>query len=363
MKLVTQGLKITTQCRYVKFSIDKYLDIFEDGESSCLYIKFPKKFNTKELIDNRIEVLKSTELQETDYIKLSNPTVDLNGLRFTKLTINDYIINQYIVKDIVNFIMTFDEHHCEILIPKSLDYRLDKYLKLIECNPYLQILDSKQLQSLNNFYSINIGNKSISIKSSNRFEFNTKKKYTKYLLDPINVQESFIDKLRVLLTNYGVELISLPIDQNTHSVHRVTYRFTEIGKQLSHKSDSNPLRYALQHSSHIEFKLSSPDLILFNDFRTKYQNLDLVSNFTEFYTNDKLGRNWKSNIVWSSIGTDFNQDYAQDELNSISFETGFSADLNYYVVYDEMYYNIQEIILSILQVDSESTQPYEIIKI
>lgn len=345
--LVTQGMRIETKCRYVKFTKKRYLDIRQDDESSCLYIDFPKGFNSGDIIDTRLHILTPKELHETDYIKIINPVADLNGLKLKRLTKHDYTINQYIVKDLDKFYMNYDEHHCEVLIPRMLSYRLDKYVCLFHKNPYLEVICDKQLKSLSNFYSINLGDRDIRLKSTNTFEFNTKSKYTKYLLDGITVQESFIDQLRQRLLSFGLELLSLPIDKNTHSNHRVTYRFTDLNHQLNHKDNAHPLRWAVQMTSHIDLKISTPDLVVFNDFRNRYQNLDLVSNFTEFYTNDKLGRNWISSVKWSEIDTSFNQDYAQDEQSNIAFEAGFSADIEYYIVYDEVYYRAQQVILDI----------------
>lgn len=104
----------------------------------------------------------------------------------------------------------------------------------------------------------------------------------------------------------------------------------------------------------IELKLSSPDFVLYNDFKTRYQNLDLISDFTEFQTRDKLGRMWVSNLIWSSIDTSFNQDYNTDELSNVAWEVPFSVELHYYTVYDEQYYNIQGIIMSLVGEDSKT---------
>lgn len=344
MKIVLQGLRITTACRYLKMSYSKYFDVIEDEETSCMTLKFPRNYNSKDLIDKRVEVLSPCMLSETDYIRIINPIINLNGLKIKKLVQHDFTFTQLITKDISEFILNYDEHFCQLLIPKVLDWSIDKYIKILSQIPYIEIIDTKQLNKLCNYYSINLTEKDAAYKSINDFVFNTKSKYTKYILSPIDVQSSFIKQLSELLKDYGLELISLPIDKNTHSLHRVTYRFTDLNKQVSHKSDSNPLKYAVRTTSHIEFTLSTPDLVLFNDFRTKFQNLDLISDFTEFYTRDKVGRNWISNVVWTNIDTSFNQEYNQDEQQNIAFEARFSADINYYTVYDEMFYVIIRLI-------------------
>jgi hypothetical protein len=348
MQIIVQGLRITTQCRYVKFTEAKYLNIYEDGDTSCLYIEFPRGFSSGHIVDKRIEVLSPLELHEEDYIKVKNPVFNLNGLKFTKLSTRPYTFSQFIVGNLDRFIMNYDEYHCEILIPESLLWSTDKYKCLITKNPYLKILDCKGLKDLRTFNAIRLLDNDFNLKSDNKFIFQTKAKYEKYLLSMIDVQESFITKLERRVKDYGLELLSLPIDQYKKNVSRVTYRFTDLSRQLNYKSDSNPLRFMTLQSAHIDFKLSTPDLVIYNDFINRYQNLDLLTNFTEFYTEDKLGRNWISSIWWSPIDTSFNQDYAVDEQNNVAHEAGFSCDVNYQIVYDQRYRDIQQSIMEVL---------------
>lgn len=352
MILVTQGLRITTDSRYIKFSKGSKFNTRLDINSSCLYIEFPIGQLTTEMSSPYVEVLVPGVLVETNYIKVINPVINLNGLELEKYSLGDYNYSQLIVEDIDEFIMNFDSSYCQVLIPKTQDWNINKFIGLLQKNPFIGVKNYSKLRELTNFYQVNIRDKNREFTSSNKFKFNTKTKYTKYLLDPITVESEFIDNIRTIAEEYGLELIRLPIDQNTNSLHKLTYRFTEISKQDSHKSDSNPLRYAVSKVDRVEFKLSTPDLSIYNDFKTRYQNLDILSNFTEFYTNDKLGRSWISNVNWQPADTSFQQDYQQDENGNIAFELSFSCELGYYTVYDETYYNIQEMILSIIGKDT-----------
>jgi len=348
MKVVIQGLRIATGCRYIKFTMKSSLNIYEDHESDCMFIEFPKGFSTSYLVNNQVEVLSPCILKETDYIKIYNPILNINGLILKKLIQTDYVFSQFIVGDLDKFTMNFNKSHCEILIPKSLDWNIKKYLCLLEKNPYFEIKGYSKLGELNNVYSLNLQNKDLSYKSTNSFIFNTKAKYSKYLLRGIDIQDQFISQLRNRIEEYGIELLSTPIDKNTSSDNRITYRFSEIDKQESHHAVQNPLRWAMQYKAHVDFTFGTPDLSLYHDFKVRYQNLDLITNYTEFYTLDKLGRSWVSNIEWSNLDASFNQDYATDEHNNIAFSTSFSADIHYYIVYDETFYRFNNVILSIL---------------
>lgn len=347
MIVVIQGLRITTSCKYLKLTQSKYLDIIEDSDTSCLHIYFPKNFNSNRIIDKRIEVLNPGILKETDYIKLTNTRFSLNGIQFIKTVQHDYVINQFIVGKEVEFIMRYDEFHCEIVIPKLQYYRVDKYMELLKCNPYIKVISSDNFTKFGNFYSINISKTDINLVSNNEFEFNTKKTYTAYLLTAIDVLQSFKNILEKILTGYGFEYVRYPIDKKANTVNRVIWRVTQMDKQLTRKVPDGPVRYAVLKTIHIEFKISTPNLAALSDFRTKYNNLDLLTNLTTFQTEDKLGIPWISNIWWGPMGDIFNQDYAVDEQSNIAQESEFSCDIQHYVVYDEMYYRINNVILEL----------------
>lgn len=347
MEIITQGLIITTQCHYIKFTQSGEFQFDEDFELDCFTIKYPRDVESKYIVDKRIDVLESKLLHESDYIKINNPVINLNGLKLTKLTVGDYTYRQFLVNDINQYIIKYSEHSCTLLIPTKLAYDVDTYLHALSHCRYLKVLDSKELHNLRNYYSIRIVDKDQTIESNSEFEFNSKKYYQQYLMDKIDVQSSFINKFRALVRSYGLDLIRYPIDSNTKSVNHIVYKFTDIGKQETHKTAANPLRYAVAAKDSVEFELTCPDLVILNDFKTKYQNLDFISNFTEFYTFDKLDRQWISTIKWGEFPTDFNQDYETDNQGNIGFKATFNAEISYYIIYDQKYYECAEIVIDL----------------
>ena len=245
LKPVTvKGLRITTHCRYFKFTKSRWLSVTENFDKSVIEIKFPRGFRSSDIVDRRIEVLKDFELIETDFTRIKKVLVNLNGLVLTKLVTDVYNYSQLLVEDIDDFIMDFDELQCKILIPKTRNFDTQTYLDLISKNPYLEIVDSSELEVLANYYNINIVNEDVVINSTNEFVFSAKKKYSKYLLEMIDIQDSFNTQLSGILKDYGVELIRYPIDSNVHNVNHIVFRITDLGAQESHKTDQFPLRYA-----------------------------------------------------------------------------------------------------------------------
>ena len=354
-EIVFQGLKISTPCCYLKFTLGRWLKITEDFERSLFEVVFPNNFKSSDLIDYRITLVAEKKLVQTDYIKLGTPEFNLNGLKFKKLVQKDYLFSQIIVSDSEEFTMNYEEDRCTILIPKKLVYDIEKYIALLKYNPFIEIVDYSKLKSLNNFYSINFSKKPFTINSSNEFAFGTKKKYQKYILNTEDVLLSFKLQLEGILKEFGVNLLEYPIAKNLNSRNHIVYRFTELGSQLSRKTiDENTLRYATQQKATVEFDASFPDIIILTDFKNKYQNLDLVSNFTEFYTKDSLGNDWLSNVKWNQISSEFEQDFTQDNVGNIAFRVTFNAEIYYYIVRDELFNTINKIVVNLLSCDTNN---------
>jgi len=347
MKYIVQGCMIETDRSYIMIKYSKSVSIEVSYLDDCLYIKVPNGYKWSDLVDKRLSVIYDQKIKSTDYIKLGNPTYNLNGLEFRKTTPFEHVFSQFLLKDIEEFTMLFDENQTQVFIPLKLDFDIIKYIELLKCNPYLEVLNNK-VESLKNFYAINLKDLPIKLHSDNDYSFNSKKFYTRYLLSPIDIHESFISKLRTLLDTYSLTLLKLPIQENTKTIDYVTYRYTDLNKQESHKTGYYPLQREVKCTAHIDFELSTPNMVILDDFKNRYQNLDFLTDFTTFLTEDKLGRSWSSECRWGPITTDFSQDYEQDQQGNQAFRLGFSCDLYYYVVYDDQYYVIQNIILEIL---------------
>lgn len=350
--IIIQGLKVSTRCRYVKFTEGKWLKVAENLSESYIEITFLRGLRSSDVFDSRIEILADLELRSTDYIRIHNPIISIGGLVVKKIKNGPYSFSQYLVSNIDKFIMDYDEYGCKVLIPADEEFDVCKYVELINRNPFLEVVDYSKVEKLYNFNSTNLLDNDAKLNSTNEFKFSSKAKYEKYLLRMIDVHKSLIENLKKIATEYGVQLVRYPIDENVSNVNRLIYKITELGSQVLHPTGHHPLRYEVQHKSLIEIEVSFPDLILFNDFKTRYQNVDLFTNFTEFYTTDKLGNNWLSCLKWNPINTDFNQDYTQDSQGNLAFQAMLTAELHYYVVYDETFISIRDTIVELI---AEST--------
>lgn len=345
-KVVINGIQIVTRCKYVKFTESDYIDFTEDIEQNNFVIKFPKGAKAKYLSNDRIKVIEPDAiLLPTPYIRIYNSIIDINGLKMKVLAPYEYKFNQYIVKGIEKFYMDYNYDHCTILIPDFKDALSDEYIEVLKKNPYLELLTCKcSVTKLTNVYGIQAYRNNITINSVNSFTFNLKDNYTRYILRDVDCVHSFITQVKSIAQDYGIQVVKYPIDETAQVTDRLVYKIADFGKQITHKSGFHVLKDETKHRTQIEFEGTFLNNTILNDFRNRYQNLDLLSNFTEFYTEDKRGDNWVGSVFWSPITTDWTADFSQDNQGNSGVTCNFSCEIEYYVVYDRYYTMIREII-------------------
>lgn len=351
MKILTQGIEITTNCKYIKFSESKSFRVIEDNQSSVLTIYFREGLRSCDVTDNHLRYVYKDKFHETDYIRVINPVVDICGLKFRKITTEIVNFSQYVVGDISDFLVEYSINHVRVLIPKKKIHEICTYIKCIKSIPIFEYISSDELVELTNITNLNIGVKNVHIDTGDKFEYFTKKFYEMYILRMIDVQERFIQLLTEKLESRGLQLLKMPIDENLRTASHVTYKISDLSHQESRKSGWSPLNEAVQHVTKFDFELSTPNLILFNDFRTRFQNLDFISNFTEFHTPDKFGNQWVSAVKWEPITTNFNSDFEQDSKGNFAYSAQFSCEVHHYVVYDVKHYKILQVILEQISED------------
>lgn len=348
-KILLQGLKITTKSKFVRISYGDEVSVREDPKASTMDIVVPEGFRGSDIESRFVEVTEDMELKPTDgYVMVKASTIDLNGLVLEKIAPGVYNFNQFVVKDITDFTAWYDERRIVILVPECKIQDKWTYVETVRALPMFEVVSAEELQSPTNIYGLKMGDESFSFDSNNGFVFATKQFYERYSLRMIDVMHSFLTKLEKRLQDYGLQLVGFQMDEESLSPNNVKYRITELGRQISRPSYSVSERYAVKHKSVIEFELSASSLVICNDFKTRYQNYDLVSDFTEFYTTDAHGVNWISCVNWGEITTNYTQDFETDQTGAIASTAQFSCELNYYVVFDDTYPRIKSIITDIV---------------
>ena len=344
-----QGLKIATKSKFLRISHGPSVSIREDVASSTMDIVVPEGFHGGDVVSRYVEAVEDMVLEPTDgYVMVKVPEIDLNGLVLKKIAPGVLNFNQFLVKDLADFVAWYDDRRVVVLVPESRISDKRTYVETVCSVPMFELVSDDALQSPANIYGLKMGDESFSFDSDNGFVFATKQFYERYSLRMIDVMHSFITKLGKRLEDFGLQLVGFQMDEESLSPNNVKYRITELGRQVSRPSFSVSERYAVKHKSVIEFELSASSLVVCNDFKTRYQNYDLISDFTEFYTMDSHGVNWISNVVWGEISTNYTQDFETDQVGAIASTAQFSCELNYYVVFDDTYPRIRKIITDIV---------------
>lgn len=348
-KILLQGMEVSTKCRFVRIRYGPHVSITENLKESAMDIVVPEGFRSGNIVSRNIKVVEDRVLKPTDgYQMVRTVDIDLNGLMIRKIAPDMLSFNQFLVKDLTDFTVWSDGYRAVVLVPECRISDKETYVKAVCSLPEFELVSAEALQSPTNIYGLKMGDESFSFDSNNGFVFSTKQFYERYSLRMIDVMHSFLTKLEKRLQDFGLQLVGFQMDEESLSPNNVKYRITELGRQISRPSFAVTERYAVKHKSIIEFELSASSLVVCNDFKTRYQNYDLVSDFTEFYTTDSHGVNWISSVNWGEITTNYTQDFETDQTGAIASTAQFSCELNYYVVFDDTYPRIRKIITDIV---------------
>ena len=133
----------------------------------------------------------------------------------------------------------------------------------------------------------------------------------------------------------------------------VSYRFSQTPSSYLHPLYRDPQDQITSKRLLVEFELRTSNTQLFFDFKNKYINVDLLTNFCEMTTMDKYGDLWTSAIKWGRITEDFNQMYEQDNNQNFSLSCQFTAELFFYEAYDTSIEFIKEINVELEDYDND----------
>jgi len=82
-------------------------------------------------------------------------------------------------------------------------------------------------------------------------------------------------------------------------------------------------------------------MVMYYDFKNKYNNVDLLTNLCEYKTTDKYGYRWTAAVKWAQITEDFNHNYQGDDNSNFSNQCQFRCEIFFYEVLDERYKFLQ----------------------
>jgi hypothetical protein len=91
----------------------------------------------------------------------------------------------------------------------------------------------------------------------------------------------------------------------------------------------------------------TPDTNIYEDFKMRYNNLDIIQNHREFKCKDKYDKEWRYDCIWTqSLDDEFSHEYPSNNLNTYGYQFNFNATLEFFDVYDEHYEVIREVLVT-----------------
>lgn len=349
-EIIYRGLKLTSKgCKYFQVLEGKICSLYEDTTKSTLVLTYTPGSTAGSLSSILGIPVFGKDLEMTPMFlpsKFPNTTITLNGLKLRKLTYDSHTINLIIVSDSESRVIQ-DYSYTTIVVSEQ-DCRDQEFITYLFYSGNLNYLvpagPRPECYEIKNFPKIRVGSESISLESESETVFALRRRYNDYVIREIDYQDQFIIELRKILGDYGIELVRINKETTLTKTSYVTYQFLQTPVKYNHPKYMDQDSKVMQHRLPIEFNLRSPDMVLYFDFKNKYNNVNLLTNFCEFKTTDKYGQRWTAAVKWGSITEDFNHIYQTDDNSNFSFQCQFRCELYFYEVLDDRYDFLNEII-------------------
>lgn len=349
-EVIYRGLKLeSNKCKYYLVREGNIASLVENTITSTLELTYTPGSTSQSL---SIALGITTVGKDLEMLPMGMPkrfsdiVVSLNGLKLRKLTHDSHVIHLIIVEDSESRVV---QDYNQTTIAVSLeDYNNPEFINYLFYSGnllYLRPIGSRpNCYEIRNFPKIIIGDKSLDLKSESRNSFTLRRHYDDYVIRAIDYQDQFILEIRKILMNYGIELIRLNKEKTLNSTSYITYQFMQTPVKYNHPKYNDLENKVLQHKQPVEFILSTPDMVMFFDFKNKYNNVDLLTNFCEFKTTDKYGKRWSAAIKWGQITEEFSHTYSMDNNSNFANQCQFRCELFFYEVIDDRYDFLNEVI-------------------
>lgn len=360
-EIIYRGLRLASSkgCKYYNVKEGNTCSLVEDPVTSTLTLTYTPGSTSETLSDflGIQRVGRSQEMQPTDQAKrFSDVYVTLNGLKLRKCTADSHTINIIIVGDSESRVSQTYEY-TTIVISEE-DYANQEFINFLFYSGnllYLKPVGPKpKCWEIRNFPKIIIKDRDLNLTSDSKEVFTLRRRYDDYVIRSIDYQDQFILELRRILDDYGIELVRLNKEETLRRTSYITYQFNQTPSKYHHPNRSDEEDMIMSHRVPVEFTLRTPDMVMFFDFKNKYNNVDLLTNFCEFKTADRYGDRWTAAVKWQPITEDFNHTYQSDDNSNFSYQCQFRCELYFYEMIDERYLMIKEIDWQLQNSDSNS---------
>lgn len=353
-RIIYRGLELTSKynCRYYNVVEGKTCSLVEDKNTSTLTLTY-----TEGSTSGSLSVILGIPRFGKDMImeptgktqKFSEVTVSINGLKLRKLTAESHIIHIVIVNDSESRVV--QSYNGTTIVVSEENKDNDEFINFLFYSgnlTYLQPVGPKpKCWKIYNFPKIIINDKNLTLTSENDTVYTLRRRYDDYVIRAVDYQDQFVSEIRRLLDDYGLELVRQNKETTLRQTSYVTYQINQTPSPILHPGRNEFESKMISQKIPVEFVLRTTDMKLFFDFKNKYNNVNLLTNFCEFFTMDKYGDRWNAAIKWGSITEDFNHLYQSDDNSNFSYQCQFRCELYFTECFDNRFKFLEEIICNI----------------
>lgn len=349
-KIIYRGLELksTEGCRYYEVKEGCTVSLVEDTKTSTLTLTYTPGSTSGSLsvILGIQKFGKDTEMIPTGRPRRFTDVIfSLNGLRLRKLTADPHIVQIVIVSDSESrVVQTYDGTTIVVSQEDRSNQDFVNFLWYSGNLLYIQPVGPKpKCWEFFDFPKIIIKDSNLTLESDNQEIYTLRRRYDDYVIRAIDYQDQFLAEIRRILDGYGLELVRQNKETTLKKTSHVVYQINQTPVKVLHPGINEWDSRVISQRLPIEFTLRSTDMVLFFDFKNKYNNVDLLTNFCEFKTGDKYGERWTAAVKWGSITEDFNHLYQSDDNSNFSYQCQFRCEIYFYEVIDTRYKFLEEI--------------------
>lgn len=349
-EFIYYGIKVSTDKKYYRFLNGPKVKVVESEKCDSIDITYPAGMSSCELAPQIgftvFDDLKVLPTKGCAFVEYKPVTVSFNKLKFRKLTVGPHTVRIVLTDD--NDTRVVQNYWSTTIVYNINDLGDHEMKKYIFTNlRYLKLLNKDAIcwedYSIFNFPKVIVDKKSLELTSTQDYVHKLRSIHDVYLIKAIDYEHEFLKLLETKLHDFGVELMRVNREKTASSTSYVTYAINQTPIKYIHPRARAYQSDIMCHTLIVDYTLNTPDMVLYFDFKNRYNNVNFLTNFTEFKVKDKKGQDWTAAIKWSPITEDFNHRYNMDSNANFANECTFRSELYFYEVYDTEYYIIKEI--------------------
>lgn len=294
----------------------------------------------------------------TKHTKIDRQIIGINrNEEFIKVCHEDLSITQLRYK-IEGLKLLNRYYNVTILIGSLTELDLDEYYRLLT--------DTNLVEVRNKVTDVSeVSN--VEVHNSNYHKFKTDRvylpnsKYRQFRISALDYLVNFFGEMSKVFEDYGFQLVEYEKLKDADSSNIVTFRINTHAREFLKRTIPRIPEHNLMYSgSRVSFALMTSDTDIYEDFRDRYTNLDIVQNRREFKCEDKYGDEWRYDCIWQSqLDDSFSHDFPNTEFGAYGYQFMFTATLEFYDVYDVKFDIVKEIIGNLKFEGKDEYKKYE----